>query len=71
MVRRVGTVQSFDAHAGLGTVAEGDGSSYTFHCTAISDGSRTIDEGTRVEFDLGAGGPGRWEAFAVTPLAIS
>ena len=45
---RFGRVLSYDSDAGLGTVradgpdAEGDaaGEGWTFHCTAIADGSR-------------------------------
>jgi hypothetical protein len=40
---------------------------YPFHCTAIADGSRTIEVGTFVTFDVVAGRLGRWEASAVTP----
>ena len=64
-VRR-GTVESFDADAGLGTIVAGEGR-WLFHCTAIADGSRTIDVGAEVGFRQSFGGPGRWEAFEVTP----
>ena len=63
----VGTVASFDVDAGLGEVAADDGSRFAFHCTAIAGGPRTIEPGARVAFRVGAGGPGRWEAFEVTP----
>lgn len=62
-----GVVADFDADRGLGTVVEDDGSSHLFHCTVIADGTRSIEAGTNVEFELRPGGPGRWEAFAVTP----
>jgi hypothetical protein len=39
-----------------------DGSQHWFHCTAIADGTRTIDVGAPVIFRLAAGHLGRWEA---------
>lgn len=62
-----GTVAEFDEARGLGTV-EVDGAAYPFHCTAIADGSRTIEVGTAVTFEVSAGGMGRWEATAITPV---
>jgi CspA family cold shock protein len=47
-----GTVIAFDEHVGLGEVESGDGEVYLFHCVEIADGSRTIDIGAVVEFDL-------------------
>lgn len=67
MERLVGTVGEFDAHAGFGTVMAGDGRGFWFHCTAIADGSRTIDAGTEVSFDVVAGHLGRWEAAHLDP----
>lgn len=63
-----GRVASFDVDAGLGVITGADGTSFPFHCTAITDGTRRIDEGRAVIFAVGAGGPGRWEAIAVTPI---
>ncbi len=63
-----GRVASFDVDAGLGVITGADGRSFPFHCTAITDGTRRIDEGRAVIFAVGAGGPGRWEAIAVTPI---
>jgi cold shock CspA family protein len=59
-----GTVADFDAHRGWGTVRsdDPDGSVLFFHCTAIADGSRTIEVGVRVTFAVVAGHRGRWEA---------
>lgn len=64
---QLGRVVSFDAHAGLGQVETDGGERFDFQCTAITDGSRQIDVGTRVTFRVGAGGPGRWEASEITP----
>lgn len=63
-----GTVEGFDPAVGLGTVVDGAGHRWLFHCTAIADGSRTIDVGVGVTFTVAAGGPGRWEAVDVAPL---
>jgi cold shock CspA family protein len=63
---RTGTVASFDAHRGTGTVVDESGEEYPFHCTAIADGTREIEPGTPVHFDL-APGLGRWEAAALEP----
>lgn len=63
-----GRVEDFDAGRGLGTVRADDGSVYGFHCTAIADGSRAIDPGSAVVFEVGPAGPGRWEAKALRPV---
>ena len=62
---RVGSVRAFDDHRGLGEVTLDDGTVLPFHCTAIADGTRTIEEGTPVRVDVVAGRLGRWEAGAV------
>lgn len=49
---RTGTVVAFDVRRGLGTVRDDDGVEHAFHCTAIADGSRTIEAGTRVRYTL-------------------
>jgi cold shock CspA family protein len=64
-----GIVVSFDEEKGYGTVRGDDGVDHFFHCTAIVDGSRTIEAGVLVTFDVVAGHLGRWEATAVTPAA--
>jgi cold shock CspA family protein len=43
------------------------GSEWPFHCTAITDGSRTITVGASVSFDITPGHLGRWEATDVRP----
>ena len=62
-----GSVTSFDSHRGLGEITADDGSVHPFHCTAVADGSRTIEVGTAVRFALVAGPLGRWEAGEVAP----
>jgi cold shock CspA family protein len=75
---RIGVVSAFDEARGLGTVTLRDdparagtgrpGQSWSFHCTAIADGTRTIDVGTPVAFELKPGHLGRMEATQVTKL---
>ncbi|HKA84006.1 MAG TPA: cold shock domain-containing protein [Acidimicrobiales bacterium] len=63
-----GVVKEFDERRGLGTIAGDDGNVLPFHCTAIADGSRTVDEGRRVRFDVAPGLSGRWEAAGIEKL---
>jgi len=60
-------VVEFDEHAGTGTVEGEDGAHLFFHCVAIADGSRRIDVGTAVAYEVVAGHLGRWEAWAIRP----
>lgn len=62
-----GTVTEFDDAAGLGTVTTDDGTAYRFHCTAITDGTRTIAVDTDVDFETRPARDGTYEAAAVTP----
>jgi cold shock CspA family protein len=62
-----GTVVSFDEHRGDGYLRTDDGRELWFHCTAIADGTRKIDQGTKVRFAIQPGLPGQWEAARVTP----
>ncbi len=63
-----GTVVAFDDAKGYGTVREDDTDvEHFFHCTAITDGTRTIDVGALVTFDVVAGRNGTWEARSVAP----
>jgi cold shock CspA family protein len=64
---RTGTVTSFDDDRGLGEVTDTEGTVWPFHCTAIADGTRTIDEGVEVSFGIRPGPMGRWEASGVHP----
>ena len=47
-----GTVVDFDEYVGLGHVDADDGARYLFHCVEIADGTRTIEVGTTVRFDI-------------------
>jgi cold shock CspA family protein len=67
-----GTVVEFDEDGGYGTVredaAEGGASTERFfHCTAIADGTRTIEVGAAVTFDVVAGLRGVYEARKLRP----
>jgi cold shock protein len=62
-----GRVAVFDDHRGRGEVEAAGGLHYPFHCTAIADGSRTVAEGTDVEFELVTGPLGQLEATALRP----
>ena len=59
---RTGTVTSFAEDRGLGTVTDDEGSTFDFHCTALSDGSRAVEVGRPVVFVVRAGHRGRLEA---------
>ncbi len=62
-----GVVTDYDDPVGIGTVTADDGVEHFFHCTAIADGSRTVEVGTRVRFTVVPGRLGRWEAAALRP----
>lgn len=61
-----GRVVEFDEHVGLGEIEGDDGRRYSFHCTRIADGTRTIPVGAAVTFEVVPGLLGRWEANALT-----
>ena len=63
----VGRVAGFDQDTGWGAIDADDGAEYPFHCTAIADGTRSIEAGTRVSFWLAPGHRGLWEAAGITP----
>ena len=62
-----GRVVEFDEHVGTGTVEGDDGARLPFHCVAIADGSRRIDVGTAVTYEVVPGRLGRREAWAIRP----
>ncbi len=63
---RRGVVTAFDEQSGLGTIEGDDGTRLAFHCIEIADGSRSIEVGAEVSFDLLAK-LGRWEAADIRP----
>lgn len=62
---RRGTVTAFDEDRGLGTVTAEDGTSFGFHCTALTDGSRRVAVGTPVTFVVEPAHLGQMEARRV------
>ena len=62
----IGKVIAFDEHVGLGEVRSDDDKVYLFHCVEIADGTRTIEVGVSVEFDLMLK-LGRFEASRLRP----
>jgi cold shock CspA family protein len=68
LTRRTGVVREFDEPRGLGVIRGDDGADVPFHCTAIADGSRIVETGRRVSFEVVPGLLGRWEASGVEKL---
>jgi cold shock CspA family protein len=64
-----GEVEAFDDAAGLGTVRHVDGQRLAFHCTAIADGTRMIDVGTRVAFVVATAHNGTVEARSMVSVS--
>ena len=63
-----GAVVAFDDAIGYGDVQSTDDQrTYFFHCTQISDDTRTIAVGAEVTFRVVAGRMGRWEAVDLLP----
>jgi cold shock CspA family protein len=62
-----GKVSAFDERRGLGEITADDATVYPFHCTVIADGTRTIEVGATVTFEVVPGRLGRWEAAAIKP----
>ncbi len=65
--RRRGCVHDYDSAAGYGTLDDGE-HRWWFHCTAIADGTREIEPGTAVSFELHPGRSGQWEAHKIESL---
>jgi cold shock CspA family protein len=66
LIVRWGVVSEFDDPRGLGVVREKHGRTFRFHCTAISDGSRSVEVGEPVSFVVRPGHLGLLEAREVT-----
>ncbi len=63
-----GKVTAFDEQRGLGEVTADDATVLPFHCAVIADGTRTIDVGAAVDFEVVPGPLGKWEAAEVKPV---
>jgi CspA family cold shock protein len=64
-----GTVKWFNAEKGYGFIEREDGDDVFVHYSAIqTSGYRTLEEGQRVEFDIGPGKKGE-EAQNVRPIS--
>ena len=61
-----GRVAAFDQARGLGEVTDHHGTRHPFHCIEIADGSRDIEVGADVSFELRRK-LGRLEAVAIRP----
>jgi len=66
---RTGVVEAFDEPRGTGVLRGADGVRLPFHCTALVDGSRRVDEGTVVVYVVAPGQRGQMEAIGIRPLA--
>lgn len=64
----VGVVSEFDGAVGLGLIMSSDGSLHAFHVIEIADGTRLVDVGVDVSFDLLAKF-GRYEAANIRVAA--
>ena len=61
-----GTVTDFDESQGLGEIESGSTEEhFPFHATQIADGTRWIEIGATVQFEVSAGGMGRYEAARI------
>ena len=68
LIHGTGVVAEFDEPRGLGVIRGDDGADVPFHCTAIADGSRTVETRRRVSFEVVPGLLGRWEASGIEKL---
>jgi cold shock CspA family protein len=62
----LGTVHAFSGELGLGQILATDERLFGFHATQLVDGTRTIEVGASVAFDLAPGAGGLYEAVRVT-----
>ena len=66
-----GTVKWFNPEKGYGFISQNDGEDLFVHFSEIKmDGFKTLDEGDRVEFEVGPGKkPGETQALNVRKIA--
>ena len=63
-----GVIAEFDDDKGIGVVRGDDGRELFLHCTQIADGTRTIEVGARVTYEVAPGHRGQYQAVAVEKL---
>jgi cold shock CspA family protein len=63
-----GVVLEFDAARGDGWLRGDDGVRYYLHCVELTDGTRLIDPGVRVSFDIRRGLLGADEARRISRI---
>ncbi|HEU5471711.1 MAG TPA: cold-shock protein [Actinophytocola sp.] len=64
-----GTVKWFNSEKGYGFIESEQGLEVFVHYSAIqADGFRTLEEGDRVEFEVGSGRDGRTQAEGVRKM---
>ncbi len=63
-----GRVASYDEEKGLGEVVSDGGEKYGFHCSAVTDGTRHVEERARVVFAVRPAHFGRLEAYPLLKL---
>ncbi len=67
-----GTVTGFDESQGLGEIESGStGERFPFHATQLADGTRWIEIGAPVQFEVSAGGLGRYEAIRIRVVSTT
>lgn len=64
---QTGIVTQFDRKVGLGEITDGEGRVWPFHCAMLTDGTRTIEVGTEVQFTTKFH-VAREEAFEISSL---
>lgn len=64
----IGIVSEFASDRGLGGLTLDDGNRVIFHATAIADGSRSIEVGTRVSCTVAATHGGGVQAIEVAKI---
>lgn len=66
-----GVVETFDERRGDGFMVSDAGEMFYFHCVSISDGTRSIDEGTHVVATRHVGHVGRDEVTDVAKVDLN
>ena len=64
----LGDVNMFSAQRGIGEVTMDDGAVVAFHATALTDGTRDVAVGTRVQAVIAATHRGGQHAVEVSPI---